>query len=448
MNCLTCKKEIDQNDANNLIDNKIQLDSNCFPYITYTDEKVIFKNIFLDDGENEKTCLDYGKAIIQGEFQCVTKEDNYYYVLKNEENTGVIKKCDESCATCNDDKNEDTQDTNCIDCAEGYFKTEDSNTNCIKENLIPENYFKYNDNIYYKCHSNCKRCDGFYDTNENNMNCLECIENYYFVNGTKNCYNLTFVEENEYYFSTSDTKFYKCYFSCSLCDKAEEFDMSANEIKHNCIKCANNYYPLRNYIDNYDPQNGNYLMCYSEETIIEGYFLNKSDIFFVWEECYERCATCTYKGNDDKMACLSCKTHYIENEFNKLVYLKLNKKNNCIIACPPDLYLTYELDCVSSCLNGNYAYMPNYTCLNSCPDNFVVNSENNACIFSSLKNETSISFFNEIIYSNISYFADDSNKVLDFSDFKALITPVRYLDPVEQIKNGISGLDFGDCIKH
>ena len=91
--------------------------------------------------------------------------------------------------------------------------------------------------------------------------------------------------------------------------------------------------------------------------------------------------------------------------------------------------------------------MPNYTCLNSCPDNFVVNPEKNACIFSSFNNETSISFFNEIIFSNISYFVDDTNKVLHFSNFKALITPVRYLDPVEQIKNGISGLDFGDCIQ-
>jgi hypothetical protein len=177
---------------------------------------------------------------------------------------------------------------------------------------------------------------------------------------------------------------------------------------------------------------------------MEGYFLNKSDILFVWEDCYERCATCTYKGNDDKMACLSCKTYYIENEFNKLVDLKLHK-NNCIAVCPPNLFLTYELDCVPSCLDGTFEYRSNFTCLNSCPDNFVV--ENNYCKFSSFSNETSISFFNEIIFSNISNFADDSNKVLEFSDFKALVTPIKHLDPVKQIKNGISGLDFGDCIK-
>ena len=226
----------------------------------------------------------------------------------------------------------------------------------------------------------------------------------------------------------------------------EVYSDSLEVTNMNCIKCANNYYPLRNDINNYDPDNGKYLMCYNEETIMESYFLNKSDILFIWEECYERCAKCTHKGNDDKMACLSCKAHYIEKKFNKSVFLKLHK-DNCIIACPSNQFLTYELDCVSSCLDGTHEYMPNSTCLNSCPDNFVVNPENNACRFSSFKNETSISFFNEIIYSNISYFADESNKVLVFSDFKALVTSSKDLDPVKQIKNGISGLYLGNCIK-
>ena len=37
MNCLTCKKDIDTNN-----ENKILIDSNCFPIKTYTEKKIIF----------------------------------------------------------------------------------------------------------------------------------------------------------------------------------------------------------------------------------------------------------------------------------------------------------------------------------------------------------------------------------------------------------------------
>ncbi len=40
-----------------------------------------------------------------------------------------------------------------------------------------------------------------------------------------------------------------------------------------------NYYPLKNEEKN----------CYSEETIVEGYFLKKFNTGYKWEEWYERC---------------------------------------------------------------------------------------------------------------------------------------------------------------
>ena len=77
------------------------------------------------------------------------KTGSYFFVLNNEENTGVIKNCNIACNTCEGEGDE--YDTNCIDCSFGYFKTEDSETNCILEELIPENYHKNEeDGIYYK----------------------------------------------------------------------------------------------------------------------------------------------------------------------------------------------------------------------------------------------------------------------------------------------------------
>ena len=63
MNCLKCKKVEDPNDSNNLIENKILIDKNCFPIITYTEEKITFDTSDMSSGEIEKNCLDYGKAI-------------------------------------------------------------------------------------------------------------------------------------------------------------------------------------------------------------------------------------------------------------------------------------------------------------------------------------------------------------------------------------------------
>ena len=623
MSCLSCKKDIDPNNENNLLENKILIDSNCFPITTYTEEKIIFNISELGIEETEKSCFDYDKAIIYGEYKCITKELNYFYVLNNNENTGVIKICNELCESCYGEKNQITQDTNCINCIEGYYKTEDSNTNCILESLIPQNYIKNNsDNVYYKCHKNCKKCIDFYDANTNNMNCLECINEHFFVHETNNCYNISFVNENAYYFSEEDNKFHKCYFSCSrcsqpeldefnhncikcqkdfymiyntndtncyndtileggyyldiytineneeptykkcyekcktcintkvnnnmnclicndgyyklngtnncfdeslleigfyfkndmfypcdescetcsgpktitngiissnclscditsdlyfvidlnncepesfkekgyylksiqkddyeiqyfykcydtcsLCDKDGELDSSTNNYIHNCLKCKDNYYPLKTEERN----------CYSKETIGEGFFLNKSYTIFKWEKCYEKCATCSAEGNEEKMRCLSCKTNYINKEYNKLVYLKLIKEN-CIISCSDNLFLTKELDCVSSCPSGTYEYAPNKTCLDECPYNFKINEENTKCIFTTFKNETTSSDFKEIVFSNISFFVD-AFKVVKGYDFLAQIIASKDIAPIEQIKNGISGLDLGDCIE-
>ena len=869
MNCLTCAKGEDPNDSNNLIENKIQLEANCFPIITYTEEKITFDISKLGTGETEKSCLDYSKVILYGTYKCITKQENYFYVLTSDENTGVVKQCDISCATCNGEKNAITQDTNCIICAEGYYKTQNSNTNCILESLIPENYFKNNsDNIYYECYTYCKKCNGYYIAETDNMNCVECITDYYFVYGTNNCYEMSYKDENDYFFSERDNKFHKCYFSClkcsqleldeynhncdecisgfyfeyntqncynmsvlergyyfddftinegedpvfkkcyencktcndtkvgnnmncilckddfykidgtnncyddslieqgyylkndifypceencktcsnskpttnniisnnclscdfttkglylvsdlnnrepesykengyylkekednldtkifykcylscSLCDKEKEFDTSTNQDNHNCFKCNENYYPLKNdknpkncyneeemtpngyilvrnywqfchencencidrpdydsnnnlisqnciscygdlhfiyntkdcyddsilekgyYLDdndlmyhkcdiqcktcekyststnpkctkcnadlNYylaynkstsncynqktinagyilsqieDPISGEtikkwmicyktcktckdygdeiennclscitkyYLIygtnnclkldeaeskgyyfnttygqfvkcdkacltcsnglvgdntnckkcnvkdgyfpikgkgntrCYNKETIGEGYFLNNAQEPYVWEECYELCSSCNYKGNKNRMACLSCRTDIVNEEYNKTIYLKL-QNGNCKIGCPPNLFLTKQLDCVKSCLNETYEYIPNVTCVDTCPENYVLNPERTRCVFSSFSGTTSPSEFRDILFSNITSFVD-SDSVINGTNFKAQIISSSDIDPIEQIKNGISGLDFGDCIQ-
>ena len=802
MNCLTCKKEVDPNDSNNLIEKYIQVDENCFPIITYTNEKIIFNISEISSEENEKTCLDFGKSIKYGEYQCIIKPTNTFYVLNNGENTGVIDYCDESCETCNGGKNLINEDTNCIECSAGYYKTEDSNTNCILESLIPENYFKNeSDNIYYLCHINCKKCNDTFNTETNNMNCDECIIDYYFLYGTKNCYNMDFIEDSQYYLSSDDNKFhkcydtcekclmggtddnnqncincknnyyklngtnncynedilnngyylkdnlffpceencltcsdkkiiinglesnnclscdktnkglylvnelnnceplefkengyyleedlncieifYKCYNTCRLCDKGIEFDINTNQDNHNCLSCAENYYKLKNdlnpkncygnemisqgyilirnfwqlchencdtcsekpsyndygeligqncitcygdlhfiyetsdcvddsilengyYFDDNDskyhkcdiqckscdkystvndpkclscnfdqgyfpadnkpssncynsttidyeymlieiieeekifkkwmicystcqncfssgnfthqkclscimgyyllgettncvnesyavsigyyfnstynkflkcdnaclmcfsiPKNGdtNCLKCNEEEgfypivgdsdsncfhknSIKEGYFLDKFEMPYKWNKCYEKCATCEYKGNEYEMGCLSCKTNFMSKNDNITINFTLSK-GNCIEICPNNFFLSKTGDCIEFCPNGTYEYSPNSSCVDSCPNNYELNSEKTKCILKLISQTLSSTEFKDIISNDISSFVN-SSAIINCSDFKALIISSEDLDPKEQIKNGISGIEFGNCIE-
>ena len=295
MNCLYCKKGEDPNDSNNLIENQIKIDNNCFPIIIYTNEKLTFNTSDMSSGEIEKSCFDYGKAIISGKYECIEKPTNYFYVVQDDNNTGIIELCDEACSTCTWGKNNLTNNTNCINCTEGYFKTQDSNTNCILESLIPENYLKNDsDNIYYKCHSNCKTCNDYYNFAENDMHCTQCPNDFYYVYGTNNCYNMSFVDENSYYFSKEDNKYHQCYLNCLRCSQP-----GSDENNQNCDKCISGFY-FKNGTQN----------CYNNSILENGYYLDNFTISpgedATYKKCYENCKTCNNTiTNNSNMNCIS-----------------------------------------------------------------------------------------------------------------------------------------------
>ena len=131
----------------------IKYEENCFNIIEYEQNKIIFDISEINPDKEFGTCLDFGKSIFYNSYECISKPAHTFFVLNNEENTGVIKNCNIACNTCEGEGDE--YDTNCIDCSLGYFKTEDSETNCILEELIPENYHKNEeDGIYYKDQQN------------------------------------------------------------------------------------------------------------------------------------------------------------------------------------------------------------------------------------------------------------------------------------------------------
>ena len=161
-NCLSCSAGKELDDSNKLISMKcekclddessektmIKNEENCFIILEYEENSIKFDISEINPDKEFGTCLDFNKAIFYNSYECITKPENTFYVVSTADNTGIIKYCHSSCDGCNGEGNYD--DTNCINCTTGYFKTQDSDTNCLLESLIPPNYHKNDDGIYYK----------------------------------------------------------------------------------------------------------------------------------------------------------------------------------------------------------------------------------------------------------------------------------------------------------
>ena len=370
MNCDKCQK-----DENNL-EKYIKVNNNCFTIGDYEEEKINFDTSLINsDADKIKTCYNYDLSIIYGQYECKEKPSNAYYIQNDENNNGIIKYCDVACDTCTAGKDDITGITYCLNCSSGYYKTEDSDINCILESLIPINYYKYSeDNIYYKCHTLCSKCVRVldYKTSEEKMGCAECVTDYYLKEGTTNCYDISFLDTNiNYYLSLEDNMFKKCYFSCEKCSQG-----FIDDYNHNCDEC------LQDFFFEYNTQN-----CFNLTATEDGYYFDNFSINIdlgekpIFRKCYPNCKTCSNSLIDDDMNCISCKEGFY----------KINGTNNCIDDITSKGY--YGID--------NIAYLCEDNCL-TCSNRKTNITENN------LNNNLEI--ITEITYNCLS--CDEQNKNL------------------------------------
>ena len=150
-NCLSCEygpkynelnylESMECTKCNNLQNNKtnmIKVDNNCFKIIQYEDNQIIFNISEMTPDNPLGSCLYFDKAIYYGQYECIDKPNNTYFVIDNNSNTGVIKNCHEACNFCVGDGNDDN--TNCIECTNDYVKAENSDTNCVKKESMSQN---------------------------------------------------------------------------------------------------------------------------------------------------------------------------------------------------------------------------------------------------------------------------------------------------------------------
>ena len=116
--------------------------------------------------------------------------------------------------------------------------------------------------------------------------------------------------EEEYIFDCSEIE------KCSQCN---EESISQNL----CIKCniLKNYYPLN---DISQTNNNKYIDCVNNITKPTNYYFNNENLDY--EICYDSCATCVYKGDDDENNCPSCEENFIKKP-------DYENSTNCVTQC-------------------------------------------------------------------------------------------------------------------
>ena len=212
-----------------LNDTKYRTIDKCHPYCKTCEEKGN------NDNTNCKTCIS-DKYFDSG--NCTSSCVNGYY--KDSSNNNVCKcnydiKC-ESCST------ESIKYNLCITCNNNYYpKYNDSSNklgfiNCYDK---LDGYFLDN-NIYMPCYSTCKKCNisGY----ENNNNCIECIENYIFINNNEDIINCYKKCDHYYYFDSFNN------YHCTEDDKCPNEYQKLIKEENKCIQNCNmdNYYKYEN----------------------------------------------------------------------------------------------------------------------------------------------------------------------------------------------------------
>ena len=202
------------------------------------------------------------------------------YYEKNINNKNECIKCPQQCLSCSE---ESVKSNLCVECdnKKGFYTkiNSDNNNNDNKEekyvmcyndaNKLEDYYLNIEKLRYEPCYKTCQKCFGY--GNENNNNCLNCINGYII----KEEYPYNCVEECPFYYYYDDFKHYNC-----TKDKECPNNKFILESKKKCVDNCYSYPP--------------FIYIYQNECVEKcplGTNPNKNNICIIEESCklYEDC---------------------------------------------------------------------------------------------------------------------------------------------------------------
>ena len=249
----------------------------------------------------------------------------------NDTNLSTIDKCHEDCESC-DEKETDSNHTNCITCKKGYIYLGNCYDNCSRG---------FDSQGVCKCFDErCLRCA---EENIKKGLCDTCETNYYSKSDNQKAPFDCFKDPEKYYLSESEKFYYPCYPSCQTCKRGGDKDI------HNCLTCnANNTFNLS--------RNG-YFNCYPKCTYL--FYFNEENEYTCASD--DKCPKTSQLIIPDISQCIdSCnETDDYQYEFNNKCYRECpgdsvildKEKKTCRLSCPFErpFMLKSLVICVSNC---------------------------------------------------------------------------------------------------
>ena len=267
--------------------------------------------------------------------------------------------------------------------------------------IFHEGYYLEND-IYKKCYSSCKTCNG--EGNDNEHNCINCISNYIFLNETgkeKNCYKKC---DYYYYFEINGN------YICTTSNKCEGEHNKTIKEKGKCINDCNkddtyifeyNNICYKNCPNNTYASTDNNHSCLNDP---DNYYLDTN----IYKPCYSTCKRCSGEGNYINNNCISCKLDHINiNESNK--------QNNCYPSCDYYYYFdNYIYKCTQSneCPEGQSKFInEKKKCIDNCTNDDIYKLEYDNKCFQECPNNTHLTIDNNYLCQRDieGYYLDNDN---------------------------------------
>ena len=240
-----------------------------------------------------------------------------------------------------------------------YGKSDDAELEFVSLDYMGRNgHFVFNLQHHddFKCHGNCYSCYKSY-ISDNEQYCIKCINNYYFIENTENC----FKDPIGYYLNPEKNVYSSCHPLCAYCISKE-----ITSTYMNCLSCRNDNYK-------YYPKNKNCLNCpkyvnYEQteclDEIPQKFFLYDSNLGII-EKCHELCSKCSNGPTSRSMNCDYCIDGYylkIDNNNNKNCFPNNENIENNYFQKDLDKNIFYE--CYQLCGScDNFGTLTNMNCL-------------------------------------------------------------------------------------
>ena len=376
---------------------------------------------------------DIGKYLLIPEEVCIPTCNNSIYIIKNTNQCGLCKDfySDKKYKFIDSDQCLEQRPNNTIFYDEDLFLLE-----CKK------GYILENNACVPHCYSKCEICSDF-STDENDQQCLSCIDNYYLEREPpSNCL----------FNCTGDNKI-----KCATCnEESDELEL--------CLTCKEGYVKV-NYTTLYPELK--YFDCLKKDNpLLKKFFPDEQS--GEYKPCYKTCKRCEREGNEIAHYCLECESDYMfrpgNNPYNNCIadssYYYISPygqiKSMDILQCPEEAkYLIKDSSsCIYNCeADSTYKWLYNGNCVDQCPSgtqkvDYICLVDSNTCTLGTndliLKNN-SLDIINTYAKTYVSEFNYTNKHITQYINDNYTIILFKTASCIKELELELPYPDFKEC---